>query len=164
MDLLIEAMESLATFDFSSDRTAGAHELVQLVANSATFRRNHSTSIAACSISSFKLWTRTALSSASSQATARWRYQPIACSSSINDTIAWCAASVCSARVSRCACRSSLDTITPDHGLRMPKSNRLGRLCRPLPKPLGHAAKRAYLSRVALQTRAPPRVIPAQMA
>jgi hypothetical protein len=96
MDLLIEAMESLATFDFSSDRTAGAHELVQLVANSAIFRRNHSTSSAARSISSFMLWTRTALSSASSQSSARRRYQSIACSSSINDTIAWCAASVCS--------------------------------------------------------------------
>jgi hypothetical protein len=30
MDLLIEAMDSLASFDGSSDRTAGAHELVQL--------------------------------------------------------------------------------------------------------------------------------------
>ena len=38
---------------------------------------------------------------------------------------------------------------------RRPESNRRGRLCRPLPKPLGHAAKRAYLSRDALQTRDP---------
>ena len=37
---------------------------------------------------SFMLWTRTALSSASPQSSARWRYQYIAYTSSINDTIA----------------------------------------------------------------------------
>src|SRR5579885_2671643 len=78
-------------------------------AKSASWRRIHSSTIEACSISSRMLCSRSCFSVSSSVSSARWRYQSIASSSSITETIAWWSSRVSRVRRSRGACRFSLD-------------------------------------------------------
>ena len=70
------------------DRALGEQVGAQVLVELGSWRRSHSSVIAACSFSSSRLCARIAASSASSVASTRWSYQSTASSSSMIDTIA----------------------------------------------------------------------------